>query len=280
MDLRERINSDDIQEACHVLNYQPFIITDDIQTGVAYSWCYAADPRVQPEMVFRQSECDAGKWSDVTNINRRLARMYDDIISEVASRFPGGSLFDLGCNNGYFPVAAQLFGMSRSLGMDAGDYSASVALLNRTMGTNAEFICARYDPVVHSGPPVGKFDVVTLSAVLLHNPDPLHLLAWLGSIATKAILFLGQIVESEALTIAYKPPHESLGVLRPFPHYFNDQTRLSRGLLCYSLATMGYGNILEFRWRDEWIPGQRGTFDGAYHPEGGPTKTIVLLATK
>jgi hypothetical protein len=255
MDLRERINADDIQEACHVLNYQPFIITDDIQTGVAYIWCYAADPRVQPEMAFRQSECDAGKWSDVTNINRRLARMYDDIISEVASRFPGGSLFDLGCNNGYFPVAAQIFGMSRSLGMDAGDYSASVALLNRTMGTNAEFICAGYDPVVHSGPPVGKFDVVTLSAVLLQNPDPLHLLAWLGSIATKAILFLGQ-------------------------HYFNDQTRLSRGLLCYSLATMGYGNILEFRWRDEWIPGQRGTFDGAYHPEGGPTKTIVLLATK
>jgi hypothetical protein len=34
-----------ILAATGTLNYQPFIVTDDIQTGVAYSWLYSPDPR-------------------------------------------------------------------------------------------------------------------------------------------------------------------------------------------------------------------------------------------
>ncbi len=29
-----------VERATQVLNYQPLIITDDIQTGAAYSWAY------------------------------------------------------------------------------------------------------------------------------------------------------------------------------------------------------------------------------------------------
>jgi hypothetical protein len=280
MDLRGRLAPGQVDEACTVLNYQPFLITDDIQTGAAYSWMYLSDPRVAPPLVFRRSECDPGKWNDVNNANRRLARMYDDLLGQIASYFPGGSLFDFGCNNGYFPVRAQTMGMGRCLGMDAGDYGPSVRFLNKVMGTTAEFRHASYDSVTHTAPITEKFDVATLSAALLHNPDPLHLLAWLGSIATKAIFFLGQIVESEALIIAYRKPHPSLGVARPFPHYFNDETRLSRGLLWYSLSALGYTKIAEVPWQTDWVPDGTPTISETHHPEGGYTKSIAVLAMK
>ena len=55
MILSDRVG-DLVEEGISVLNYQPFVLTDDIQTGVGYSWIAPGDVRVNPPLVFRRSD--------------------------------------------------------------------------------------------------------------------------------------------------------------------------------------------------------------------------------
>ena len=236
-----------------VLNYQPFIITDDIQTGAAYSWAYGTQVKERPPVVFRRPEWE-GEWEKVTESNGRLRRMYDDFMTEIAGRYRGGSFLDVACNNGYFPVRAQMLGMQKSVGADAADFGASIRFLNEILGTRAKFIRAPYDPRRHSAPIRRKYDVVSASAIMCHLPDPLNFVAFLGSMAREAILFFGQVVDTDALLTVYFPPHPALSANSlPFPYVFNDNTRVSRGLLYFSFEKMGFKNIVEMPWRDEWL---------------------------
>jgi SAM-dependent methyltransferase len=259
MDLR-RFQPTEAQQrrAASALDYQPFIISDDVQTGVAYSWFHGGDPRVKPPLLFRRGgEHD---WERVTDANRRLAAMYDDLLDEAARRFPKGSLLDIACNNGYFPVGAELRGM-RGTGSDAGfSYWRSFRLLNEITGASARYRRSVYDPGKHSlrawsrhGPRVrGRYDVIVASAIMCHIPDPLHFLAELARLGD-AILFWGQVVESENLLISYRPPHAALSQFRTFPICFNDNTRLSRGLFYKSLELLGFRDIVEIPARDSWL---------------------------
>lgn len=259
MDLR-RFNPTEAQQrrAAGALDYQPFIISDEVQTGVAYSWMHTGDPRVKPPLVFRcGGEHD---WALVTDANRRLAAMYDDLLDEVAKRFPGGTLLDVACNNGYFPVGAELRGM-RGTGSDANRrYWHSFRVLNDIAGTSARYRRYVYDPGKHSlcaltryGPRVrGRYDVVVASAIMCHTPDPLHFLAELARLGG-AILFWGQVVDSERLLVAYNPPQPGLSRFSTFPIGFNDNTRLSRGLFYKSLELLGFREIVEIPERDSWL---------------------------
>src|SRR3954470_21659487 len=47
MDLRKFLRGD-IEPATRVLSYQPFILSDDVETGAAYSWMRGGDPRTAP----------------------------------------------------------------------------------------------------------------------------------------------------------------------------------------------------------------------------------------
>jgi len=242
-----------IERAASVLNYQPFIISDDIQTGVAWSWVSGSDPRISPPLVFRRDEWN-GKWGAIEDANARLRTMYDDFIAEIVSRYPGGSLFDIACNNGYFPVKAQLSGMSRCAGMDMGAaYKHSIRLLNKVTGARVKFHHGAYDSVRHEGPIRGQYDVVISSAIMCHLPDPLNFLAYLGRVARHAIFFFGQVVDTDALLVSYLPPHPTLSGVRSFPCSFNDNTRLSMGLMKLSLDSMGFRKLVEFPWRDTWL---------------------------
>jgi len=255
MDLRLNIETtEQINQAANVLNYQPFILSDDLQTGVAYSWQYAKDPRVSPPLVFRRKDYLEQEWISVSQSNARLRSMYEDLLDEVSARFTGGSLLDVACNNGYFPVGAELRGM-RGVGMDLGDYSAAVATLNTILGTRAKFLHRHYDSITHVLPIGEQFDVVVASAIMCHLPDPLHFLAALGKIAHKAILFWGQMVDTDELLVAYSPPHANLSSLTEFPVCFNDNTRISRGLFEQSMKLMGFREIIEIPPRDTWVLG-------------------------
>ena len=182
--------------------------------------------------------------------------MYEDCIAEIARRYPGGSLFDVACNNGYFPVRAQMMGMGRCVGSDlGGHYAASIKFLNDSLGTNAEFVHAPYDPRSGTSPILGKYDVVVAAAIMCHLPDPLNFLASLGSIAKEAIFFWGQMVDTDALTIAYSPPHPSMGGEQTFPYGFNDNTRISRGLFELSTRLMGFREVIEIPYRPQWLLG-------------------------
>src|SRR5207248_1104436 len=149
MDLRERLTAAQIDRACSVLNYQPFIITDHIQTGAAYSWMYGVS-LTAPTLVFDRRRIESEEWNRITDANARLRRMYDSFVLEIARHFPGGTLLDVACNNGYFPVKAELCGM-RGVGADAGlHFRRSIDLLNEACGTSAEFIHSVYDPQRHA----------------------------------------------------------------------------------------------------------------------------------
>ena len=97
-----------VEEAARRLDYQPFIISDDIQTGAAYS-CLKGD-RTDSMLVFRRNER--------TPANGRIRLLLGKAAGNVR-RFScrdcptsaGETFLDVACNNGYFPVKARLLGM-------------------------------------------------------------------------------------------------------------------------------------------------------------------------
>jgi SAM-dependent methyltransferase len=280
MDLRPYgLSTKQVERAFEVLDYQPFIISDELQTGVGYSWLHSLDARVAPALKFRKAEWN-NEWDKITESNRRLRVMYEDFIAEIARRYPGGSLFDVACNNGYFPVRAQMMGMRHCVGSDlGGQHAASIKFLNDSVGTNAKFIHAPYDPIARSAPISQKFDVVVAAAIMCHLPDPLNFLAFLGSISKEAIFFWGQMVDTDALTIAYNPPHPNLGGKQSFPYGFNDNTRISRGLFELSTRLMGFREVIEFPYRPHWPFGPHDAGDLENEIKTGSSH-LALLAVR
>lgn len=279
MDLRKMLNASGATRAAGALDYQPFMLADDLQTGVAYSWYSGGDERVTPPLVFRRSEWES-QWDKVSDMNGRLRTMYDDLLDEIAKRFPRDTLIDLACNNGYFPVGAEIRGM-HGTGIDLCDYSPAVDILNLAQGTKAKFLQCAYDSRAHKLPFDDKFDVSVISAIMCHLPDPLYFLAEVARVSRKAILFWGQLVDSDALVVAYRPPHPSLSGLTDFPHSFNDNTRISMGMFREAMRQTGFSNVEEISWRPTWLPGifnrpfptlERELVDGSRH--------AVLLATR
>jgi SAM-dependent methyltransferase len=253
MDLRNKLSAAGLATAARTLDYQPFVISDDTQTGAAHSWVYGDDPRTKPALVFHRGDYEPEEWSRITDTNSRLRAMYDDLLDEVAARFPGGSLLDVACNNGYFPVGAELRGM-RGVGIDMADYGRAVSLLNEALGTKAKFVHAAYDSSTHTLPISQQFDVVVASAIMCHLPDPLNFLAALGKAARRAILFWGQVIDSDLMLVTYKAPHPDLSRLTTFPLGFNDNTRVSGGLFRQSMALMGFREVVELETKETWLP--------------------------
>lgn len=263
LDLRQlNLSAKEIRQAAHVLNYQPFIITDDLQTGVAYSWLYSDDPRVKPPLVFRREQWRE-EWDKISTANQRLRLMYDDFLDEIAQRYPGGSLFDIGCNNGYFPVGAERRQMRNCAGSDhSARHAKAMTFLNAVLGTNARFITARYNPatgkITQDGfcgrrREVGRFDVVVASAIMCHMPNPLLFLSALGRVAKEAIFFWGQMLDTEVLVASYNAPHPNLSLEYKFPYRFNDNTRISRGLFREAAREMGFREVVFLPTKPHWL---------------------------
>jgi SAM-dependent methyltransferase len=279
MDLRTRLDGSQINVATRLLNYQPFLLSDDVQTGVAYSWVNGGNPRVAPPLVFRRSEFEP-EWIAISDANARLRTMYDDLLDAVAERFPRCSLLDVACNNGYFPVGACLRGM-KGYGIDLGDYSSSVRFLNQALGTKAKFSHASYDSRRHELAVRGRYDVTVLMAIMCHLPDPLNFLAAIGRITDKAILFWGQLVDTDRLMIAFNPPHPSLSDLRDFPHNFNDNTRLSRALFDFAMDQLGFRHITEITPQPTWLQQLHRPTSGNLTEElTDGSRHVALLATR
>jgi len=231
-----------VAEAESVLNYQPFIITDDVQTGVAYSWLHAHDPRVKPPLLFRRGD---PTWDKAAEANERLRKLYDGFIEQIAARFPGGSLFDVGCSNGYFPVRAETLGM-RGIGSDIWRGRArSIAFLNSVLGTKARFVWAPYWPQWGRVLTMRKSDVVTASAIMCHLPSPLDFLHALSRVAQRAVFIWGQFEPGDGMAIFYEPPFHGWGRMRPFPYCFNDGTRMTRPLFDFAMRELGFGEVVE-----------------------------------
>jgi hypothetical protein len=247
------------RKAANVLNYQPFLITSELQTGVAYSLLHTVEARVHPPMVFHRSDWSAEDWDKITAANQCQRAMYDAFVETIAEQYSGKSLLDVACNNGYIPVAARRAGMGPCAGIDAGvHFAESIDFLNGVLGTDVEFFQRIYSPIQPCAPLPRKFDVVCASTILCHLPDPLNFLAYLASLANEAVFFWGQVVDSEHYVVSYKQPHPSLGDPFPFPYAFNDNTRISIGLFKHAMQSMGFRRLMEVPYTP-WIPEYTGS---------------------
>ncbi len=257
MDLRKyRLGDVEVRQASQLLHYQPFILSDDLQTGVARSWLYDEDSGKSggpAEWLCDRRQVSPEYWNQFADANARLRTMYEDWIDCIVEHVPGGSLVEVGCNTGYFLVRAQQKGMKECAGYDLGPFGPAIAFLNKTLGTQVRFHDQGYDFYRHTLAGCKGYDVALASAVLCHLPDPLHFLASLGKIARKAVFLFASTVESEELTIHYSQPNRFYQD-RVFPYNFDDATRLSRGLLFKSMEWMGFRKRVEVRYRESWLP--------------------------
>jgi hypothetical protein len=75
MDLRGKLTPAQIDRAYQVWSwYQPFVLTEDIQTGAAYSWMYGVAPN-RPTLVFERRNFSAQEWERISDANARLRCM-------------------------------------------------------------------------------------------------------------------------------------------------------------------------------------------------------------
>lgn len=258
MDLRKfRLSTDQIEQGKACLNYQPFVLDDDICTGVAYSWISTSDGgRSQnvPDFVLDRRTCDGRLWEHFWDANRRLAAMYDDFVDAIVQHVPGGTLLDVACNNGYFLVRGMERGMSQCVGYDLADYSGSVAFLNSVVGTQVKFHNAGYDSWKHEIAGCEQYDVVVASNIMQHISDPLYFLNFLGSRAKKALFLFHGIGDTDDYLVYYSKPNRFYPANeRPFPTGFDNNVGLSRGLLLEGLKQLGFTNISEIPRRHTWL---------------------------
>ena len=258
MDLRKfNLSRQDIDLAVSVLNYQPFIISNDILTGVAYSWIYDDDGgrRVysRNEFVFDRGECKPELFERASIANHQLRLIYDSILDTVAEQFPGCSFADRACNNGYFVIGAAQRGMTNCIGYDGADYSDSFAFLNRVVGVETKFLQTQYDSWRHWADGFEISDVVLASQVMQHISDPLYFLSFLASRAKKALVLFTGMGDTNNFQVYYQDPNRFYAN-KPFPTGFDNDVGLSKGLLFKSLDLLGFDEIIEIPRRDNWLP--------------------------
>jgi hypothetical protein len=257
MDLRKfNLCADQVVTARQCLNYQPFIITDQIITGVAYSWLHHQDGgrRVYGlhEFVFDRATEAEDTWNKAYDANRRLATMYDCFLDHIADRFKGCSLADMACNNGYFVIGAALRGLGKCTGFDHGDYSTSISFLCSLTGAKVEFRHQAYNSWTHVVHDFEPHDVVVASQIMQHISDPLYFLSFIASRAQKALLLFTGMGDTDELMVYYQQPNRFYKDAK-FPVCFDNDVGLSRGLLYKSLEMLGFDEIVEIPWEESWL---------------------------
>ena len=163
MDLRNRHPStEQMQKAVDLVGrgllcYQPFIFSDDFETGAGLEFLsaefdgmvYMAKPpqRYLESPEIRRFLIDPAKREQFAQANRRLRVLYESFIEAVEAKLgpaSGYSFAEVGCCSGYFPVSFARRGSPRAAGFDRVNYGPSFDLLNGILGTNARFVHRPY----------------------------------------------------------------------------------------------------------------------------------------
>ena len=257
MDLRKySLTSNQIEVASDVLNYQPFVISDDVQTGVAYSWLYGEEGGRQATtsgFVCKKNQVGKDAWIQFCDANARLRAMYEDWLDVIAQTYSGGTLLDPACNNGYFLTGALLRGMKYATGYDRVDYTKSVEFLNAILGTNAGFHHRAYSSWRHTIEDCEVHDVAVASLIMCHISDPLYFLSFLGKKAKEAIFLFTGMGLDPGYGIYYSKANRFYKN-DDFPVCFDNDVGLSKDLLFDSLALMGFKDIQILERKDTWLP--------------------------
>lgn len=258
--------------ACRgLLCYQPFIFSDELQTGAGYEFAtgkegaglvHCANPPAQfiGSPPVERLLIDGAIKEEFAAHNQALRSLYEsmvDLVDRHAGPIAELTMADIGCCAGYFPLTFARRGAKRAVGYDLVDYTPTYELLNGILQTRAEFVHQGYIAESQRIKDVEHFDVALSIAVLVHLSDPLQHLAFLGSIAKRAI-FVWTLTsapgdqDEESMIIKYHSVNRYYEHTK-FPFCF-DVTQISPGLLKKSLEMMGFTEIYELEHRADGMP--------------------------
>lgn len=265
MDLRKYIkNKEQVETAKQLairglLNYQPWVFSDDFETGVGMEWMegdfsgLVYYPDIDQALLERSPELrrliiDPGKYTKFHEANCSLGQLYDGIVHDVC-KYVGDvrqlSFLDVGCNTGYLPQSFALLGAKEATGCDReGHFAETFELLNSILGTNTIFQKAFYDPQSREIKELKEYDVVLSMAVLCHLSEPLNHMACLGSLAKKAVFVWTMVNEDEGYTVHFDEPQGHYEQDK-FPLCFDNKVTISNKLLKKSLELLGFKHIYE-----------------------------------
>lgn len=245
MDLRDyRLSAADVQEARRHLYYQPFIISDDIQTGIAHDWAYG-----KGIYQMLRKEVSFADWERFCYLNGQLRGLYDYWIGEI-DRYSGGiagrSVLDTACAEGYFLYRSKQKGAARCLGYDLAVHLAgTTAFLNRVTGLDIEFQNIPYDMRSHRILGASPSDIVISSAIMVHLSDPTYYLEHIASL-TKQALFIFSVFEcSDAYRVTFENPRQHHEKDARFPICFSGRNSISTGLLKFAISDLGFQDLIE-----------------------------------
>lgn len=253
MDLRKYEPSEEqVAELRGLIGYQPFRLSEDVQTGVGDMWANRTDLKS-----LARNEASTEDWDRFITANNRMSKMYNDWIDAICERVGDVSemtAIDVASNAGFFPFRFREKGVKRSIAYDMNQkMGRTYELLNAITGLDVEFCNVRYDQMTHTIPDAQQGDIVVASAIMCHLSDPLYFLNFLGSIARKALLVFSTIDDDKRFRITYNEPGKFYPE-NPFPVCFDNMTTVSRPLLEFSLREMGFSEIMELEYQEDWLP--------------------------
>jgi SAM-dependent methyltransferase len=274
MDLRKYIrNESQIEKAKQLairglLNYQPWIFSEDFETGVGMEWMngeYAGlvyYPDIDQGLLERSPELrrliiNPEEHEKFHKCNSLLRRLYDGIVDELCTKagdISKLSFLDVGCNTGYFPQSFALRGARESVGCDREkNFAETFDLLNDILGTRAVFYDSFYNPKTREIVGIKQYDVVIFMAVLCHLNEPLNHLKCLGALARKGLNVWTLVNNDTGYTMHYGDPKGDYKE-DEFSLCFDNEISISEGLLRRSLELMGFNHIYEFPANDSALP--------------------------
>jgi hypothetical protein len=270
MDLRKfHPTKRQIIEARELLGYQPFIISDDIQTGNGYAFIYGEG---LPE-VMERNQVSIEQWTKFTEANARMGKMYDDWISQTcaaAGDLSNLSVIDTACNDGYFLYRFWQAGIRKCVGYDREYVEPTINFMNQLLGSKIRFVNEPYNPLTHRIKGCNKYDIVVSSAIVCHLSDPLNYISFLASITRKVLLIHTIVSNENDYVVSYGKPNK-YHKKDPFPVCFDNNVTISQGLLLESLHLSGFEKIQEIEYRNEWLPWDWYHWQKTYIAIKGPT---------
>jgi hypothetical protein len=257
-----------------LLNYQPWIFSDDFETGVGLEWSegqfsglvYYPDidrSLLEGSPELRRLIIDPARYKEFHEANVKLRQLYDGIVDAICKKVGDVrqlSFLDVGCNTGYLPQSFALLGAREAAGCDREGYFAETFdLLNAVLGTKARFYKSFYNPLSREIEGIREHDVVLSMAVLCHLSDPLTHIKCLGNIAGKALFVWTLVNEDEGYSIRFGEPQGHYKQ-DSFPLCFDNEITISEKLLQRSLELLGFRHVFEIPARDSSLPsfGWRG----------------------
>lgn len=245
MDLRNRnLSRDDVNEARGLFFYQPFILSDDLQSGIAYDWSHGNN-------VYQvdRSQVDEATWTAFDSANHNLRSAYEGWLDAIAAAYgdlSNASMIDTACAEGYFLHGLADRGVRRCVGYDLSPRVLETnRFLNRILAHNVEVHAIPYDMRTHTIPGSEPADIVISSAIMVHLSDPTFYLEFLGSITKKLLFLYSAFEDTEEMRITYERPRVYHDVEAKFPLCFSGKTTVSLGLVKFALAEMGFNRVVE-----------------------------------